>query len=324
MKPTIEVLVCTYNGADFIVEQLQSILTQTTRVDQISIYDDRSSDDTVLRIQEFLKRLSLDDQRLFRVEINATNLGYVRNFSRAIARSTGDILLLCDQDDVWEPDKVADLLALFGKHDVDMVFSDGTLIDHTGRQLGSETILRSYGLTDELIAAFRSRAFELLLKRNYVPGAAAAIRRDAAQNALPVPGEMPHDYWLAIWCSLNKGVIATAKPLYRYRQHQKNVIGGMGPCNPLYVWLGIWRQPHTPRQRELRIWSAVTTRLANTPYGAKLDAAREKLDWLSRVVSPDRSTWLRAREILTSAFNGNYRRYSAGNSWMRDIVSLLK
>jgi glycosyltransferase involved in cell wall biosynthesis len=323
MKPTIEVLVCTYNGADFIVEQLQSILKQTSKVDKISIYDDRSSDDTVLRIRELLKQLPLAEQRLFSIEVNANNLGYAGNFSCAIAKSTGDILFLSDQDDIWEPGKVEEFLAVFRQHNPDMVFSDGSLVDNTGRQLGRETILQAYALTQELISGFRDRAFELLLKRNYVPGAAAAIRRVTAQNALPVPADMPHDYWLAIWCALHNGIVATAKPLYRWRQHGKNVVG-MGTNRPLYVWLGIWRQPDAPRERELRIWMGVMSRIANLRRQSDVEAARRKVDWLSRVVTGDKKTWSRAGEILKSVVNGSYRRYSSKDAFMRDVVSLLK
>lgn len=323
MSPRVEVLVCTYNGADFVVEQLQSILQQTSKVDKISIYDDRSSDDTVLRIREFLQQLPLAEQRLFSIEVNANNLGYAGNFSRAIARSTGDLLFLSDQDDIWEPGKVEEFLAAFRQHNPDMVFSDGSLVDYAGRQLGCETILQAYALTQELISGFRDRAFQLLLKRNYVPGAAAAIRRVTAQNALPVPADMPHDYWLAIWCSLHGGIVATSKPLYRWRQHGKNVIG-MGTDRPLYVWLGIWRQPDAPRERELRIWTAVTSRIANLRCQREVEAARRKVDWLSRVVTQEKKTWSRAGAILKSVLNGSYRRYSSKDAFIRDLVSLVK
>src|SRR6266478_3278723 len=126
-----EVLLCTYNGAPFVVEQLHSVLRQTTRVTKISIYDDRSSDDTVTRIHEFVNQLPPDDQQLFAVQVNPSNLGYARNFINAIEHATQDILFLCDQDDVWEPQKVENLLELFQESAPDMVFSDGALIDES-------------------------------------------------------------------------------------------------------------------------------------------------------------------------------------------------
>jgi glycosyltransferase involved in cell wall biosynthesis len=321
---TTEVLLCTYNGAPFVVEQLESVLRQTTRVTRISIYDDRSSDDTVVRIHDFLNQLPPDDQQLFTIQVNSSNLGYASNFINAIEHATQDVLFLCDQDDIWEPQKVEYFLELFQDFAPDMVFSDGTLIDESGQELDRFTVLQSYGLgkTENDIVHFREHAFELLMKRNYVNGAAAAIRRDRAHSALPLPCDMPHDYWLALWSSLHGGVVATPRSLYRYRQHPHNVIG-LGSSNLIYEWLGIWRHPNAPRERELRIWDAVTTRIESLPCSKQIDAARRKLDWLTRVVSRDKS-FARGLEIAKSALNGTYRQYSGKDSFLRDLVSLIK
>jgi glycosyltransferase involved in cell wall biosynthesis len=322
MIPTTEVIVCTYNGAPFVVEQLQSILIQTTKVDKISIYDDQSSDNTVFRIHEFVNTLPWDEQRLFSIHVNPSNLGYARNFITAIGRATEEILFFCDQDDIWEMRKVECFLQLFQEHGPDMVFSDGSLIDESGGTIDRSTVLESYGLNKERISHFQASAFERLMKRNYINGAAAAVRRVAAQAALPLPCDMPHDYWLAIWCSLHAGIVATPRVLYRYRQHRRNLIG-IGSSNPLYEWLGIWRQPNAPRERELRIWKAVTDRIAKLPCPKQVEAAHRKLDWLTRVVSRDKSV-SRGLEIAKSALNGNYRIYSGKDSFLRDVVSLIK
>jgi glycosyltransferase involved in cell wall biosynthesis len=324
MSLTSEVVLCTYNGAEFVIEQVQSILRQTKRVDRISIYDDRSTDDTVPKIRSFVQQLSPDDQRLFKIDINERNLGYARNFSQAIGRSTEDTLFLCDQDDIWEPAKVEVFLDLFEKHDPDMVFSDGSLIDESGRRLCRASVLESYGLTRTLTSSFRHRAFGLLTKRNYIAGSAAAVARRAAQAALPLPCDMPHDYWLAIWCSLHKGIVGTPLQLYRYRQHGNNVIGGVISSNPLHVLLGIWRQPDAPRERELRIWKAVTERIATLPCRDQIETAQRKLEWLSRVVPSEKKTLPRVVQIAKSAFDGSYRRHSAPHAFLRDVVSLIK
>ena len=123
MNLSTEVILCTYNGARFISEQLESIARQTRPVDKISIRDDRSSDDTVGRIHEFIARQGPDDQRRFDLQVNESNLGYARNFCNAIAESTKDLLFLCDQDDIWDPLKVETLAELFKQHQTDMIFS---------------------------------------------------------------------------------------------------------------------------------------------------------------------------------------------------------
>src|SRR5436309_1426538 len=106
MELSTEVIVCTFNGEQFVVEQLRSILNQSQTVDSIVIQDDQSVDDTVGRIYTFINGLKGEDARKFQVRINEENLGYAQNFVTAIERSTADILFLCDQDDVWERDKV--------------------------------------------------------------------------------------------------------------------------------------------------------------------------------------------------------------------------
>jgi glycosyltransferase involved in cell wall biosynthesis len=322
MSTTTEVLLCTYNGARFIVEQLQSILKQTTRVNKISIYDDQSSDHTVSLIRQFVAGLPSKDQRLFTITVNPRNVGYAENYMNAISQSTEDVLFLSDQDDIWEPTKAEISLSLFHQHNPDMVFSDGLLIDKTGQEVNPMTVLRSYGLSKQEILQFRQRAFEMLLKRNYINGAASAVRRIAAQSALPLPCDMPHDYWLAIWCALHGGIVATPQKLYRYRLHDSNAIG-IGTGKFLYQMLGIWRHAGAPRERDLRIWKAVTERIGGLSCEKQAEAARRKLDWLIRVTGDKNSFW-RGFEILRSAVNGSYRRYSGQQSMLRDIVSLIR
>ncbi len=324
MRPTTEVILCTYNGAAFIAEQLESILGQTTPVDRISIFDDASTDDTLGTVRATLDRRSAETA--IRVEVHAReeNLGHRANFADAIAHATHDVLFLCDQDDVWEPTKVEALLALLSAEGADMVFSDGSVVDAQGRPLGRGSVLRSYGLAPASLARFRHRAFDLLLKRNYINGASCAVRRTVAQNALPLPPEIPHDYWLAIWCALHGGIAVTPQPLYRYRQHAANAVG-LGSANPLYAWLGIWRQPRRPREREARIWRGVCDRIQGLgcdPRGHA--AARRKVEWLSRVVAGGRTDSSRGYEIAKSALDGSYQHYSTADALLRDIVSLIR
>jgi glycosyltransferase involved in cell wall biosynthesis len=324
MSLTSEVILCTYNGAEFVVDQLRSICGQTGKVDKISIYDDRSTDDTVSRIHAFVEQLGPEQRNSVTVTVNERNLGYAHNFAKAIANSSEDILFLCDQDDIWEPGKVEVFLRLFSEPGVDMAFSDGSLIDEYGHELGDKSILASCGMTKYFNSSFRHRAFELLIRGNFVPGSAAAIRRISAQRALPIPGDMAHDYWLAIWCSLHNGLVATPQRLYRYRQHQRNVFGGLAPTNPAYTLLGIWRQPNAPRERELVVWKAVTARLATLPCRERAEAAQRKLEWLLRVVPDDKKNWSRVFEITKSALDGSYRRHSGPHALLRDLVSLIK
>lgn len=323
MDVTTEVILCTYNGSAFIAEQLLSILEQTSSITKISIYDDQSSDDTVAVIHEFVCQRPAQQQELFNIQINSANLGYALNFCQGIENATEDLLFLCDQDDIWEAEKVAIFLKLFEKHGADMIFSDGICIDSTGQPLRHKSVLGSYGLRKYEIENFVAHAFDHLIKRNYINGAAAAIRRTAAQAALPLPCDMPHDYWLAIWCSLNNGIVASHRGLYQYRLHLNNAVG-IGSGNWFYRWLGIWRQPTAPRDREFRTWQAITQRIATLPSKKEFQQSQLKLGFLALVSSNNKNKWSRCFAILRFLMNGSYQKYSSNQGLLRDILSLLK
>ncbi len=96
----ISVSLCTYNGEQYIREQLQSIFNQSMPVDEVVIGDDGSSDATLSIINTFKEKYPI------RVLESGQKLGTIRNFLRTIFECTGDIIFLSDQDDIWVPCKV--------------------------------------------------------------------------------------------------------------------------------------------------------------------------------------------------------------------------
>jgi len=105
----ISVAMATYNGEKYLIEQLDSIRTQTVAVDEVVICDDGSSDNTVSIIEEYISKYELNNWNIF---INEKNLGYADNFYHAMKRTTGDFIFLSDQDDIWLPDKVESMLKI--------------------------------------------------------------------------------------------------------------------------------------------------------------------------------------------------------------------
>jgi glycosyltransferase involved in cell wall biosynthesis len=318
-----EVILCTFNGARFIGEQLASILRQSVPVERISIYDDRSTDGTAEVVRDLLKTLGPDLRERVFLSVNSRNVGYAENFSQGISNSCGDVLFLCDQDDVWEPDKVATLLSLIRRLNVDLAFSDGHLVDESGNPLSKRSVLQTYGLRQRDIDHFGDSAFQRLVKRNYINGASIAIRRSAAIAALPPVAGMPHDYWLAIWCSLHAGVAGTSKRLYRYRQHSGNAIG-VGLSRPVGNVMSIWRRPRHARDRELMIWNGVMERIGGLPSHGEIELGRQKQAWLTNMLSDSTGVPVQAVEIARSLIDGSYRRFSPDNAPLRDIVTLIR
>lgn len=97
------VVVCTYNGADTIIEQLESIKGQTYSVDEVIICDDRSSDNTVDVVRDYIAGEDLANWNIY---VNEKNLGYASNFFYGAQKASGEYIFFCDQDDIWVPDRV--------------------------------------------------------------------------------------------------------------------------------------------------------------------------------------------------------------------------
>src|SRR5919109_4233023 len=121
----ISIALGTFNGARYLEEQLNSIVAQTRRADEIVICDDASTDSTAEIAARYATRLIRNPQRL----------GTSRNFSQAISACTGDVIFLCDQDDVWSPKKIEVMSAAFESSAVACLFTDaqlngGSLWDH--------------------------------------------------------------------------------------------------------------------------------------------------------------------------------------------------
>ncbi len=102
---TVSVVMATYNGAEFIVEQLDTIREQSRPVDELIICDDGSTDKTVEIAQAYISEHGLKEK--WRIFENPVNLGYANNFHHAASLATGDLLFFADQDDRWDIEKIS-------------------------------------------------------------------------------------------------------------------------------------------------------------------------------------------------------------------------
>lgn len=98
------VAMATYNGAEYIEEQLMSILAQSKAVDEIIICDDRSTDHTVEVVEKFIEKHHIKD--ICQIIVNEENLGYASNFMKAVSLTQGELIFFCDQDDIWMEDRI--------------------------------------------------------------------------------------------------------------------------------------------------------------------------------------------------------------------------
>lgn len=129
----ISVAMTTYNGENFVLEQINSIFHQTRNIDELIIVDDHSSDQTIPIILHLMQE---HPDWSIKVYVNTKNLGYKRNFEKAIALSNGDHIFLSDQDDVWMENKVEEMMRIMETDpQIEVLASSFDLIDQDGRLL---------------------------------------------------------------------------------------------------------------------------------------------------------------------------------------------
>ena len=211
---------CTYNGAEFLPAQLESIAAQSRRPDEIVVCDDGSTDDTV----SVIKRSPLP----ITLHTNEKNLGTGKNFEKAINLCTGDVIALSDQDDVWREDKLQKIETAFEQNlSVGLVFSDAEIVDEKlnplNRRMWEEVGFDAH--KRKLIT--QGRALDVLITGWIVTGATLAFRSKYKKLTLPIPTniQMIHDGWIALTTASVADVIAIDEPLIKYRQHERQQIG---------------------------------------------------------------------------------------------------
>jgi glycosyltransferase involved in cell wall biosynthesis len=219
---TMCVALCTYNGEGHLAEQLDSLLGQTRMPDRMVAVDDGSEDGTAEVLRHFADRAPFPVE----VHVNTRNLGYLGNFERAIRCAEGEVIALCDQDDVWQPDKLATMEAVFDRSPrTALVFTDAEVVDAELRPLG-HGLWEAIHFTPARQAGFgKGDGFGVLLQGNVVSGAAMAFRSRFRDLVLPFPDGVVHDAWIALLISAVAPVEALPRRLLRYRQHGGNQIG---------------------------------------------------------------------------------------------------
>lgn len=219
----LSVAMCTFNGARYLPEQLESIRQQTRPPDELIICDDGSSDATQEVINSFAGRAPF----AVRSFVNEWNLGAVKNFEGAIGRCGGDVILLADQDDVWHPQKLMRCENLFAAAPgVGAVFTNATMIDERSRSL--ERSLWQYTFDPRLRREFeRGRAFNALLQYSVVTGATLAFRSQYRNLITPIPvnAHVMHDGWIALMVAAVSAIGFIDEPLISYRQHPGQHLG---------------------------------------------------------------------------------------------------
>lgn len=220
----LSVALCTYNGEKYITTQINSILKQSTPVDEIVICDDGSTDNTIAIIDEIKQNNSTN----IIIHRNAHNLGVCANFELAVSLCKGDIIFLSDQDDIWNPYKVKTIVSWFETNPhKSAVFTDATLIKDNEEPFSEKTLWECIGFNKKMRKYFDKGLPLETFFINKATGATMAFRKEIKfpfakycnnENVL-------HDYCIALKALDNDELGYIDKPLIQYRLHGNQQAG---------------------------------------------------------------------------------------------------
>ncbi|MDR0949713.1 MAG: glycosyltransferase, partial [Lachnospiraceae bacterium] len=222
----ISVCLCTYNGQKYIKEQLQTLRKQKQPADEVIIYDDASTDHTVIIIRDFLDKHNLwDTWRLVEAE---QNIGWPRSFYYAMSLCEGDIVFLADQDDIWDESKIEVMSGIMEQHpDQSLLACKCQIVNEKGKPIKGFINYRKSTQSH----AIRSIDLAAIFHKYEWPGMALAFRRkwfeDLCANiplgSTPTLYTIPQDFLLVACAACDGGFIEVDATLASHRRHGENV-----------------------------------------------------------------------------------------------------
>lgn len=318
----VSVALCTHQGAQFVEEQVASILSGSMLPDELVLSDDASTDGTVELVEALVAGASTLSFRIIR---NETPLGVVKNFEQAVLASRGDLVLLSDQDDRWHPDRAVRTVAEFStKPSLLLMYSDADLVDATGDPLGVSLFEALEVSPAEMRGVSGGNAFDVLIRRNLALGASMAFRRSLVNPAIPFPPSWVHDEWLAIIAASfgPDAVAVVTDSLIDYRQHGNNQIGARK--RSVAAKLARLREGRTERNERLLSASlALRDRLGTFEVDPHVLATAEDKVAHERIrLGYPASRWRRMIPIIREWRRGRYA--VSGHGWAAILADLLQ
>lgn len=218
-KPTIDILLATYNGEKYLKEQIESILNQTYPNIRLIISDDGSTDKTREILETYQKKENIE------IHFQEKNLGYIKNFEFLLKQVKNEIYMLSDQDDIWLPEKVEKSYETLKNKEADLVFGDLEVVNEK-----LETLYPSFGDYMKLNRKIKKcgNSYELNYLYNCVTGCTIMSKKKWISKILPIPTNskyLVHDHWIALMVGIEGKLVYMTETYIKYRQHGNNQIG---------------------------------------------------------------------------------------------------
>lgn len=211
----ISIIISTYNGEKYIVQQLESIRNQTKQADEVIISDDCSTDNTVDKIKGFINNNNLD----WNIVVNKENQGWKKNFVDLIDKSSGDIVFLCDQDDIWHPYKLEIMSNTMNNHsNIELLVSDYIEIIND-EEIVQEDYSRNLLHKMDSIIVRRIIPSRMFFTVAY-PGCTYCVRKSFYEKIKKYwRTDFPHDAFLWRFSIFSDSLYCIDLPLFYWRKH---------------------------------------------------------------------------------------------------------
>lgn len=197
---------CVYNGEKFLRKQLDSVLNQTYTNFELLCLDDKSTDSSVAILADYQQK----DNKV-KVFLNDVNLGFNKNFEKGISLSNGEFIAICDQDDIWLPHKIEELIDSIG--DNSLIYSNSTLIDEKDQELECNL--------DHTIRHIDNPSYKAFLEANFITGHTCLLKKELVKFILPFPNNLTYyDWWIGFAASYTGSIKYLDKILTKHRVHK--------------------------------------------------------------------------------------------------------
>jgi glycosyltransferase involved in cell wall biosynthesis len=314
----ISVAMTTYNGERFLREQLDSIFAQSRLPDELVVCDDQSTDDTPGLLREYAGRAPF----AMKVIVNEERLGSTRNFEKAITLCSGEVIALCDQDDVWRPQKLAVIESAFAADpELGVVLTNADLIDDEGNPFRRDLWARCRLNKRRQRILTGPRRYDVLFGLPFTTGATMAFRSRFKPLLLPIP-ETPtfiHDRWIAVVIAAVARIAIIPEKLIAYRLHRRQQLGVGRLPFALRVFV-----PHKCRSDAVAL-AAFHERLAeNSSCTTNADFPRSLIDRQQHIAARSkfsRNPFRRLPQVASEFRSGRYILYPYG--WAVPVQDLL-
>ncbi len=328
-KPRVSIVLATFNGAEFLREQLDSLFSQTLPAWELIIADDGSTDET-LAIAENAR---LDAPFPIRILRNPGRLGYGENFLSAACLATGDFIAFCDQDDIWDPRKLEAAATSLQSTGAQLHVHAARLVDKSGRPLGvfRQGIRRAALIGPRQLAPWGVfYGFSMTFRRDLL---ALIPHVHRGEHTFEYSGALSHDLWVYFLAWSLGSIFTDPECLASYRRHGGNETPDFrgGVLQRLSVYLGTTARIELKRGDIARHRAAILQQLSERLPDSSVYASQARASaacWSRIAEHEDRRVGLyqnpslmhRMAELLGLAAGGGYAKASKGGIGLRLLV----